>query len=392
MARIPSYITRHRQSFILQRAVPRDLQERLCKRVWKAPGGKTLRDAQRLLQGFLEATDEEIRIARGELSLSTNDQIDRIPIRNNLNDPDLVEMLLTGLDEDSLTPAEAARAKAVITGEVMPDVVSASELVHIATQLKSPAKRTRDSWIKELDEFSAWAGVTNLLHCTKQNAIDYRSHLLSRVSANTAKTKLAYLAGLWAVLEEVKGCEHIFRGITKRIKVVKERKDYDCLSIDTWKDSQYTVLFTLLYYTGCRIAEVAGLRYCDIKDDRICIVPHQDRTLKTACSEREIPIHKELTQVVKELACASPSSSSSALIWPSLNNNGRWGTNLSTPCRRVTGINPHGLRHRVATQLREHGYNESVIGKALGHTPNTITGSYGSIPWQKLVEAINSIK
>ena len=100
MARIPSYITRHRQSFILQRAVPRDLQESLCKRVWKAPGGNTLRDAQRLLQGFLEATDEEIRIARGELLLSNEDITDRIPIRNNLKDPEVVEMLLTGLAED----------------------------------------------------------------------------------------------------------------------------------------------------------------------------------------------------------------------------------------------------------------------------------------------------
>jgi integrase len=382
--RIPTYITKHRQSYLLQRAVPRDLQERLCKRVWKAPGGRTLRDAQRLLQGFLEATDEEIRIARGELSLSTNDQIDRLPTTTNLNDQDVVEMLLTGLAEDTLSVTEQQRAKAVITGEVVPGIVSASELVHIATQLKSPAVRTKEAWVKELNLFIDWVGVSNLLHCTKQNAIDYRAYLLGKLSPNTTKTKLAYLTGLWSILEEVKGAEHIFRGITKRIKVTKVEKDYSCISPSSWKASKYNDIFLMLHYTGCRLAEIAGLRYEDILDDRILIRAHTHRPLKTAASSRDIPIHPELKAILGSMK-------GTGLVYPQLLNDNRWAVNLSKPCKAITGLNPHGHRHLVATRLREAGFNEAVVGKLLGHTPVTITGSYGTVPWSKLLEAVLSL-
>jgi integrase len=348
--------------------------------------GRHLTEARSLLPAFLEATDREIAIARQQLSLSNDDITDRIPITNNLNDPDVVEMLLTGLDEEQLTEQEKAAAKAVITGVVTPDIITAEHLIHLATQLKSPAARTKEAWTKELSLFTSYCGVHNLLHCSKQNAVDYRSYLLGKVSANTAKTKLAYLTGLWSILEEVKGSEHIFRGITKRIKVIKQRKEYEPTPIGEWKDSTYTDIFRILYYTGCRLSEVCGLRYEDIKPDRITIISHPDRSLKTAASERDIPIHREIKSIISGL-----NGHTSVLIWPSLSNEGRWGVNLSKPCKSITGLNPHGLRHRAATRLREAGFNEAVIGKLLGHTPNTITGSYGSIPWSKLVEAVNCL-
>jgi integrase len=385
MGSIPSYIAKHRQSYVLQRAVPRSLQQALGRRVWKSPGGKTLNEARRLLQPFLDATDREIAIARGELNLTPDEQIDRLPTIFDLNDTQVVEALITGFEEDKeLTAAQRTRAIGIVSGETT-GAISCDDLIRIATSLKSPAIRTRESWVKELTLFLTYCNTYSPIYCTREQAINYRTELLSRLSPNTVKTKLAYLTGLWSILEEVNGCVHIFKGITKRIKVTKQAHSYQALPVEQWKDSKWNDIFLILHYTGCRLAEVAGLTYEDIAQDRIHIRSHKHRSLKTAASEREIPIHPKLKQVLSKY------NTGSGVIWSSLENNGRWGVNLSKPCRAITGINPHGHRHAVATRLRENGYNESVIGRLLGHTPNTVTGNYGSVPWSKLVEAVESL-
>ena len=124
----------------------------------------------------------------------------------------------------------------------------------------------------------------------------------------------------------------------------------------------------------------------DLREDRILIRPNSDRSLKTTASEREIPLHPNLTQLVGQLRLGE------GFVWPQLQgSNGRWGHNLSKPCKAVTGVNPHGLRHRAATCLREMNFNEATVGKLLGHEPGNITGSYGSVPWSRLVEAVNAL-
>ena len=50
------------------------------------------------------------------------------------------------------------------------------------------------------------------------------------------------------------------------------------------------LLFPILAETGCRLGEVVGLRLEDIEDDRISLVPHDARRLKTSGSEREVPL------------------------------------------------------------------------------------------------------
>jgi integrase len=271
-------------------------------------------------------------------------------------------------------------------------VFSGEDLIRIATSLKSPALSTKRAWEKELSSFLAYSKTYSPLYCTKDQAISYRTDLLNRLSPNSVKTKLAFLSGLWSVLEEVKGSEHIFRGLSKRIKVTKKPKDYTCLPPDQWKQAKWNDLFTLIHYTGCRIAEVAGLHYEDIGTDRIYIRPHLNRPLKSAASEREIPIHPKLRETLLRYDTAGASQHPGVgEIWPELNVNGRWAVHLAKPCKDVTGLNPHGHRHAVATKLRENGYNETVIGRLLGHTPNTVTGNYGSAPWSKLVEAVESL-
>jgi len=389
MPKIASHIYKARQSYVLQRAVPSDVRQVVCKATWKEPGGKTLNEARARLPGFLARTDREIAIARGELQLTPDEQIDRLPLTTDLKDPVMQELLLEGarIDPD-LTQAQRERMAAVVTGDLIPDpVYTAEDLIAIATKLKQPAKRTRESWCKQLDLFMQFCGAGSPLSCTKDQAAAYRTHLLERVSPNTTKTTLNYLSGLWSILEEVKPCsDHIFKGLAKRIKVVRSGKDAQVMPVELWAGSIYVPVFKILYYTGARLSEIAGLKADDLLDDRILIRPNTERSLKTTASDREIPLHPRLKELV------NPLRSRQGFIWPQLQGSGgRWGHNLSKPCKAITGVNPHGLRHRAATRLREMNFNEATVGKLLGHEPVSITASYGSVPWSRLIEAVNAL-
>ena len=387
--KIASYIYKARQSYVLQRAVPSDVRQVVCKATWKEAGGKTLNEARARLPGFLARTDREIAIARGQLLLTPEEQIDRLPRGADLQDPDLQELLLEGARVDpDLTQAQRERMIAVVKGELIPDpIYTADDLIAIATKLKQPAKRTQESWCKQLDLFMQFCGAASPLSCTKNQASAYRTKLLERVSPNTAKTTLNYLSGLWTILQEVKPeSDHIFKGLAKRIKVVKTHQSAEVKPVELWTGSIYIPVFKILYYTGARLSEIAGLKAADILEDRILIRPNDDRSLKTAASERQIPLHPKLNDLV------APLRSRIGYVWPQLQAaNGRWGSNLAKPCRKITGVNPHGLRHHVATCLREMNFNEATVGKLLGHEPGNITGSYGSVPWSRLVEAVNAL-
>ena len=301
--KIASHIYKARQSYVLQRAVPSDVRQVVCKATWKEGGGKTLNEARARLPGFLARTEREIAIARGQLLLTADEHIDRLPHTSELADPEVQALLVEGARVDpDLSQAQRERMVAVVTGALVPDpVYTAEDLIAIATKLKQPARRTRESWCKQLDLFMQFCGVASPLSCTKSQAAAYRTDLLERVSPNTAKTTLNYLSGLWSILEEVKpDSDHIFKGLAKRIKVIKLGKDFAVRPIELWSGSMYIPLFKVLYYTGARLSEIAGLMAYDLQDDRILIRPNLDRSLKTTASERG-SLHPSLTEIVQPL-------------------------------------------------------------------------------------------
>lgn len=384
--KIPTYIARGRAGFVLQRGVPKGIRHLIGKSIFKEPAGKTLQEARARVQSFLERTDREIAIARREISLSTEEQIERLTFEP---DPDAQELYILGAEVDEeLTQGQRERVTAIVTGKARAKAFYGMEdLLGTAVKLKSPAARTAESWRSELKSFMEFCGKSSLLACKVEDAVRWRGYLLQRVSANTVKTRIAYLSGLWSILvEEHPGHDHIFKGLTKRIKIDKEQKTQLVSDPLSWSGSIYVPIFKIYYYTGCRLAEIAGLLGEDLLEDRILIRPNSERPLKTKASEREIPIHPKLQEIVSELR------GKTGYLWPSLQSGqSRWGHNLSTPCKKITGVNPHALRHRVATKLRECDFNEAVIGRLLGHTPNTITGSYGTVPWQKLIKAVECL-
>jgi len=71
--KIPSFNYKARQGYVLQRAVPAEVQSVIGKAKFKEPGGSTLGEARALVPGSLSRTDELIRTARGQTRLSTYD-------------------------------------------------------------------------------------------------------------------------------------------------------------------------------------------------------------------------------------------------------------------------------------------------------------------------------
>ena len=143
-------------------------------------------------------------------------------------------------------------------------------------------------------------------------------------------------------------------------------------------------IFQFLFFTGARLAEIAGLQAEDLLEDRILIRPNVLRPLKTSSSERSIPIHPRLKSLAVELR------EKEGHLWPGQYQdlNQRWGVNLSKPCRKIIGITPKGFRDRAATVLRSNNMNEAVVVSLLGHTPNSILMSYGAAPWSEVKRAV----
>ena len=382
-----------RNGYQLQRGVPKDVQPVIGKTIWVEAAGSTYRVAQRLSAAFAAKTDRLIAEARNELSLTGDELIDLVPQRFDLSDPEIVEMLLSGCDveveERSITLDQAARYRAILKGEKLPpDHLSKEELIQQAKALKSPAARTEIAWKTALDDFLAHSAVTYPTSASRQHAIAYRSSLLSRLSPSTVKTRLAFLCGLWSVLCELRpDGTHIFKGLNTRIKVVKARKlDVTITDPSQWNGSGEQIeIFKFLYFTGARLAEIAGLQAEDLLDDQILIRPNALRPLKSDSSARSIPIHPRLKSLSIEMR------EREGLLWPGQYQgaNKRWGVNLSKPCRKIVGITPKGFRDRAATILRAHNMNEAVVVTLLGHTPNSISMAYGATPWSELKRAVN---
>ena len=257
-----------RNGYQLQRGVPKDVQPVIGKTIWVEGAGSTYRVAQRLSPVFAAKTDRLIAEARNEVSLSDDELIDAVPNRFDLSDPEVVEALLTGCDveveEGALTRKQASRYRAILKGEEQPrEHLSKEELIQQAKALKAPAARTEMSWRSALNDFLAHAAVTHPTSATTQHAVAYRSWLLARLSQSTVKTRLAFLSGLYSVLYELRpGSTHVFQGLNKRIKVVKSRKSEVTLTDPSqWQGSgEQMEIFQFLYFTGARLAEIAGLQ------------------------------------------------------------------------------------------------------------------------------------
>lgn len=411
--KVPSYIYKARQGYVLQRAVPSDVRDVVGKAKFKEPGGATLNEAWARRPGFVARTDELIRTARGQSRMTTDELMEALPtLTNDFADPQdmVVALQMLGLKGvDLLTPEQVQRGSKLLLKEVAPkSLYTAQDLLEARRRDKGPAGRTYEGWKRALTAFMEFTQKASPLSCKEQDAIEFKDHLLEKVSRNTAKVQLAYLSGLWTTLVEknkTASPAHIFKGLASSIEEstrekalkaaqFKHNTEFIPNPIEEWGGSIYIPIFKLLYYTGCRLSEIAALRGEDIHEDYISVEWIEERSLKTANSVRDIPLHPKIVEVVK------PYRGVDGHIWPALQTvkiaDGvrviRWGHNLAKPCKKITGLTPKSLRDVFATKLRSLDYNQVNISRLMGHSANTTNSTYGGKDWGKYVQMIHSLR
>ncbi|WP_096785030.1 tyrosine-type recombinase/integrase [Rhodobacter sp. CZR27] len=144
------------------------------------------------------------------------------------------------------------------------------------------------------------------------------------------------------------------------------------------------LLWRLLAGTGCRLAEVAGLRVQDVvltgPVPHIRVAWHEDRRLKTAASIRSVPLVGDALGAAKEAVKAADGA---AVLFPRYarpRGSDAASAILMKHLRKET-TNPrhtvHSLRHNMKDSLRLAGVEKTVQDLVLGHASPSIGEIYG---------------
>ena len=391
-----------RTGFYFVRAVPLPLRQAAGQLQWRWKLADSLAEARRRLPESLAETDRRIRVLEHESGLPEADRIalmdaDPAALTKLLKEEKPWEAWRNDPEDEKERKQLLFKQKVLRLAGESPQARTKEQLLAMASSIKDPANQTKLNWEKELRTFLDYCGTTIPSQCTKVQASAFRTKLLETNRPSSVKTRLNTLRGLWRVMVDAGWIdENIFDGLQK-IKVRRARPiEVDIETVDikalSLKDKRPDLFlgYLLWRYTGARVAEIAGLRWEDIGTDRITIKAHPTRPLKTPQSERDVPLHP----VVKEYLTVNSHwtyRQSQGAIFPTWfwKKEKRWQP-PSTFYESV-GVSPGKFRHNVATQLRDKGFNEALIGRLLGHTPSTITGGYGTVPWGRLVEAVNQL-
>ncbi len=122
--------------------------------------------------------------------------------------------------------------------------------------------------------------------------------------------------------------------------------------------SEVKLLVPILGETGARLAEIVGLRLCDVDLDNqlIRITPHPARRLKTRGSERQVPLVGAALEAARQLK--DRRNDTDEFLLPRYKRDGLiLATHASNAVnkwlkRRYGGLTAHSLRHTMRDRLR----------------------------------------
>jgi len=143
--------------------------------------------------------------------------------------------------------------------------------------------------------------------------------------------------------------------------------------------------FVILWFTGARIGEVAGLSseniVTDVEIPYFQFIDQENRDIKNKPSKRKVPIHPACLPLL-------PNFRQSKAERPGQSWSENFGKNMQLP----PGDAAHTLRHSFHTRCRDAAIEEYMIDILTGHAKASTTAQYGKTRLHLLNEAILKLR
>lgn len=162
--------------------------------------------------------------------------------------------------------------------------------------------------------------------------------------------------------------------------------------------SRDCAIFEMLYSSGCRVSELANLRFSDFmegytkaivkgkgnKDRVVYFAKQAQAALKIYLDDRKKILQEKKVENELEYIFINQKGnrlSAAGIRWIVSRYSGVEGTNHH--------ISPHAFRHTFATQLLSNGADVRAVQELLGHSSISTTQRYTHITTEKLIEIYN---
>lgn len=154
-------------------------------------------------------------------------------------------------------------------------------------------------------------------------------------------------------------------------------------------------LFEMMYSSGCRVSEIAGLKLSDLTSDLSSAV-----VTGKGSKDRRVYFEKDARHALREYLIDRKNRFGSLKKNSGIFVNQR-GTALSVHgiayiLTRYTGsegtkhhLSPHAFRHTFATAMLTNGADVRVVQELLGHSSISTTQRYTHISTEKMIESYN---
>ena len=274
---------------------------------------------------------------------------------------------------------------------------------YIATERRMAAGTVRN-YIDDLEDFDAWLRSQDIEVLDDVTAREVRGwqmeHMERGEKAGTVKRRLSSLSSFFRYLRRHGLFEaDIMAKVSapkqpKRLPVFFKEKEtehlYDeGLFPDTFMGQRDKLMLRMLYETGMRRSELAGLKTASVDFSSLTI-----KVLGKRNKERLIPIENELAHNIKEyLALKEQEKGPSE--WLFVGARGRQITpqdvyltvkKYMTALSDADRISPHVFRHSFATHILNEGGNIEAIKELLGPADLATTEVYTHVTREHLKE------